>query len=70
MKLLVDRGADVNAKDKVSTCECTDVNVSVCVYLCVCMYVCMLLLSSIICTFRSAIIAIVLIPVVVGGVIG
>ena len=27
-RLLLDRGADVNAKDKVSTCECTDVSVS------------------------------------------
>ena len=42
MRLLLDRGADVNAKNNVSTCKCTDVNVSVClsvcVYLCVGMY--------------------------------
>ena len=30
VRLLVDRGADVNAKNNVSTCECTDVSVSLC----------------------------------------
>ena len=34
--------------------------------LCVVLLVCMLLLSIVICTFRSAIIAMVLIPVMVG----
>ena len=35
MRLLLDRGADVNATDNVSTCECTDVSVSlVCVSVC------------------------------------
>ena len=39
VRLLLDRGADVNAKDKVSTCECTDVSVSclsVCLSACLC----------------------------------
>ena len=40
--------------------------VCVCVCLCVVLLVCMLLLSITICTLRSAIIAIVLIPVMVG----
>ena len=68
VRLLLARGADVNAKDSVSTCECTDVSVSVCLSVCLCLVVlvCMLLLSITICTIRSAIIAIVLIPVMVG----
>ena len=41
VRLLVDRGADVNAKDNVSTCECTDVSVSL-VCLSVCLSVCVL----------------------------
>ena len=41
-------------------------SVVLCVCLCLVLLVCMLLLSIIICTFRSAIIAIVLIPVMVG----
>ena len=60
-----------------STCECTDVSVSlVCLSVCLCvslsvcqclvLLVCMLLLSIAICTCRSAIISIVLIPVMVG----
>ena len=65
VRLLLDRGADVNAKTTVSTCECTDVSVSL-VCLCVVLLVCMLLLSITICTLRSAVIAIVLIPVMVG----
>ena len=36
VRLLLDRGADVDAKDKVSTCECTDVSVSL-----VCLSVCL-----------------------------
>ena len=32
VRLLLDRGANVNAKSNVSTCECTDVSLSVCVY--------------------------------------
>ena len=78
VSLLLASGADINAKDKVSTCECTDVSVSC---LCVCLSAClclsmscivgfMLLLSITICTSRSAIIAIELIPVMVGRVIG
>ena len=36
MKLLLAREADVNAKDNVSTCECTDVSMSlVCLFVCV-----------------------------------
>ena len=69
VRLLLDRGADVNVTNNVSTCECTDVSVSlVClpIYLCHVLWVCMLLLSITICTFRSAIIAIVLISVMVG----
>ena len=69
MRLLLDRGADVNAKENVSICECTDVIVSlVCLSLCLChvLLVCMLLLSIVIYTFRGAVIAIVLIPVMVG----
>ena len=57
MRLLLDRETDVNATDNVSTCECTDVSVSlVCVSVCLCFVflVCMILLSMIICTFRSA----------------
>ena len=46
MRLLLDRGADVNAKDNVSTSECTDVSVTlVCLSVCrlsVCMSVCVL----------------------------
>ena len=46
VRLLLDRGADINATDNVSTCECTDVSVSlVClsVYVCpsVCLSVCL-----------------------------
>ena len=70
VSLLLDRGADVNAKDNVSTCECTDVSVTlVClsvflsVCLCLVLLVRMLLLSMTICAFHSAIIAVVLIPV-------
>ena len=37
VRLLLDRGADVNAKDKVSTCDCT-VLMSMCL-LSVCLYV-------------------------------
>ena len=73
VRLLLDRGADVNAKDDVSTCECTDVSVSlVCLpvslsfCLSVVLLVCMLLPSITTCTFRSTIIGIVLIPVMVG----
>ena len=72
VRLLLASGADVNGKDNVSTCECTtDVSVSlvclsVCVCVCLVLLVCMVLLSITICTFRSAIIAIVLIPVMVG----
>ena len=37
VRLLLDREADVNAKDNVSTCECTDVSVSlVCLFVCLC----------------------------------
>ena len=36
MRLLLDIGADVNAKDNVSTCACTDFSVSI-----VCLSVCM-----------------------------
>ena len=36
VRLLLGRGADVNAKDNVSTCECTDVSVSL-----VCFSVCL-----------------------------
>ena len=75
VRLLLDGGADVNGKDNVSTCECTDVSVSlvclsVCLSVCLCLVLllCMLLLSIAICTFRSAISAIVLIPVMVGWV--
>ena len=36
VRLLLDRGADVNATDNVSTSECTDVSVSlVCLSVCV-----------------------------------
>ena len=75
VRLLLARGADIDAKRDVSTCEYTDVSVSlvclsvclsVCVCVCVVLLVCMVLLSITICTFRSAIIAIVLIPVMVG----
>ena len=71
VRLLLDRGADINAEDYVSTCECTDVSVSclsVCLSVCLCLVllVCKLLLSITMCTFRSAIIGIVLIPVMVG----
>ena len=67
VRLLLASGADVNAKDNVSTCECTDVSVSlVCVSVCLCvvclclvLLVCMLLPSITICTCRGAIIAIV-----------
>ena len=65
VRLLLARGADVNAKTYVSACECTDVSVAL-VCLCVVLLVCMLLLSITICTCRSAIIVIVLIPVMVG----
>ena len=41
VRLLLDRGADVNAKNKVSTSECTDVSVSL-VCLSVCLSVCVL----------------------------
>ena len=71
VRLLLDRGADVDAERRVSTCECTDVSVScLSVYVCLVLLVCKLLLSITMCTFRSAIIAIVLIPVMVGRVIG
>ena len=43
VRLLLDGGADVNATDNVSTCECTDVSVSLlCLSVCVlcCCYVC------------------------------
>ena len=72
VRLLLDRGADINAEDYVSTCECTGVSVClVCVSVCLCLVllVCKLLLSITMCTFRSAVIAIVLIPVMVGRVI-
>ena len=36
VRLLLDRGADVNAKDNVSSCDCTDVSVSL-----VCLSVCL-----------------------------
>ena len=65
VRLLLAGEADVHAKNNVSTCECTDVRVSL-VCMCLVLLVCMLLLSIIICTLRSAIIAIVLIPVMVG----
>ena len=48
VRLLLASGADVNAKDNVSTCECTDVRVSL-LCLCLVLLVCILLLSFIIC---------------------
>ena len=67
VRLLLDRGAVVNAKNYVSTCGCTDVSVSVCLCLVLC---CVVGMYAIIVNynmyFRSAIIAIVLIPVMVG----
>ena len=36
VRLLLDRGADVNAKDNVSTCDCADFSVSL-----VCLFVCL-----------------------------
>ena len=54
VRLLLDRGADVNAKDNVSTCECTDVSVSlVCVsvylsiYVSICLSICLCVCLSV-----------------------
>ena len=70
-RLLLDIGADVNAKDNVSTCWCTDVSVSL-VCLSVCLFlvllVCMLSLSTTIYTFHNVIIGILLTLVMVGWV--
>ena len=75
VRLLLARGAGVNAKNNVSTCECTDVSVSylsiclsICLSTCLCLVllVCMLLLSIIICTLRGLFVAMLLIPVMVG----
>ena len=52
VRLLLDRGADINAEDDVSTCECTDVSVScLSVSVCLVLLVCKLLLSITMCTF-------------------
>ena len=40
VRLLLDRGADVNERDNMSTCECTDVIVSL-VCLCLVLLVCL-----------------------------
>ena len=41
VRLLLDRGADNNATENVSSCECTDVSVSVCESVFVlCWYIC------------------------------
>ena len=66
VRLLLDRGADVDAKSDVSTCECSDVSVCLSVCVCLVLLACMLSLSITMCTSRSAIIGIVLIPVMVG----
>ena len=71
MRLLLDRGADVNAKNNVSTCECTDVSVSLSVCLSVCLSVsCVVDMYAVIVNYnmyiRGAIMAIALIPVMMG----
>ena len=73
VRLLLDREADVNAKDNVSTCDCTDFSVSrVSLCLCLVLLVYVLSLSMTIYTFRNVIIVMIFKLVMVGwgGVIG